>query len=130
MSENNNEHYIPGHCNIGDEEIKRRKIAGYFGLGLTVVFILFFQLFHFSRSWRLLVFFPVSLSLIGVFQAWFKFCVAFGMKGIFNFGEFGKTFAVEQDENKRKDHAKSRQIIMLSLLASFLFTIIYYLLPL
>ncbi len=129
MSQNANERYIAGRCNIGNEEIKRRKQAGYIGLGLTILCILVFQLFHISRSWRLLVFFPATLSSIGIFQAYMKFCVAFGMKGIFNFGEFGKAEAVEQHENVKKDQAKARQIITISVTAGLLLTIIYYFLP-
>jgi hypothetical protein len=103
--------YVPGACNIGAAEIRRRRQSGWLGLGVTLLAWVLFFVFRVSAPWRLLLFFPAAVSASGFFQAALHFCAAFGMRGIFNFGsEVGKTHTVEQAENK------SRQISLYSAL--------------
>ena len=58
---NNNigERYIPGVCNIGKSEIKRRKQAGWSGLIITVILLGLLVYFDVPRPWRLVIFIPV-----------------------------------------------------------------------
>jgi hypothetical protein len=123
------EEYIPGVCNIGKKEIERRKQAAIFSVALCIVCITLIQWLEADRIWKLLLFIPAA-SLGVSFQQWyFKFCVAFGIKGVFNFGGIGKTFSVEQKEYFRKDRIKAWQMIISGVLFGIAAALIYYYLP-
>jgi hypothetical protein len=110
--------YIPGVCNIGPAEIRRRSQSGWFALGVTVVLWAAFFVFRVPAPWRLFLFFPSMISATGFLQAAMHFCAGFGMRGVFNFGQVvGKTESVEQAEFRRKDQRKARRIVLLSALA-------------
>jgi hypothetical protein len=103
--------YIPGVCNIGPEERKRRIRGGWAGLIVTIVLEGLFIIFRAGAPWRLLLFLPAAAGAAGFLQAILHFCAAFGFSGVFNFGaEVGKTDTVEQAEFRRKDRAKALQI--------------------
>ena len=107
--------YIPGVCNIGPAEIRRRRMAGWMGLGATILLWILFFVFRAPAAWRLLLFFPAMMSAVGFLQAAMHFCAAFGMLGVFNFGpNVGKTDTVEQAEFRRKDRQKALLIILYS----------------
>jgi len=109
--------YIPGVCNIGRAEIRRRRQSGWFGLGLTVVLWALFVLLGVAAPWRLVLFLPAAVGAAGFLQAALHFCAAFGMRGVFNFGPaVGTTDTVEQAEFRRKDVAKARLIALYSAL--------------
>lgn len=121
--------YIPGICNIGKKEIERRKQAAIFSAILCVVSIVLLQWLNTAQIWKLLLFIPAA-SLGVSFQQWyFKFCVAFGIKGVFNFGNIGKTFTVEQKEYFRKDRIKAWQMITSGMTFGLILALIYYFLP-
>jgi hypothetical protein len=110
--------YIPGVCNIGPAEIRRRRQSGWVGLGVTILLWGAFLIFHVPTPWRLLLFFPAMMSATGFLQAALHFCAGFGMRGVFNFGsEVGKTETVEKAEFRLKDRRKARMIALYSALA-------------
>ena len=131
-NKNNNDsdnNYIPGACNIGREEIKRRKMATIFSAILTIAVMVLILTLDANKIWRLLLFIPAT-SLGVSFQQWyFKFCVAFGIKGVFNFGDIGKTFSIEQKENYRKDRIKAWQMIISGVVFGVVVAQIFYYLP-
>ena len=105
-------HYIPGVCNIGAEERKRRIRSGWIGVIATLVLEGLFIVFRVGAPWRLFLFLPATLAATGFLQAAFHFCAAFGFSGVFNFGpNVGKTDTVEQAEFRSKDRAKALQIV-------------------
>jgi hypothetical protein len=57
--------YIPGVCNMGREEIKRRKTAGWTGLILTLVTIFLLWWLDASKWWHLVVFIPAVMGATG-----------------------------------------------------------------
>src|SRR3989338_2913475 len=97
MATNKNQ-YIPGVCNIGRLEIKKRWQIGWLGLVLTILFWGGFILFGVSPAWRLFLFFPATVSAFGFIQATRHFCAYFGLASLFNFNEAGKTDSVQQAE--------------------------------
>lgn len=130
---NNNigERYIPGVCNIGKSEIKRRKQAGWSGLIITVILLGLLVYFDVPRPWRLAIFIPAMMTAIGFLQARMHFCAYFGMQGVFNFSpEIGKTDTVEQAEFRAMDRRKAWQIITYSAIIGAVIAIISYYLPL
>ena len=105
--------YVPGACNIGPAEIRRRMQSGWVGLGVTILLWAAFVIFRVPAPWRLLLFFPAVTSASGFLQAGMRFCAAFGMRGVFNFAsEVGKTETVAQAEFRVKDHRKARLIAL------------------
>lgn len=131
-NKNNNDsdnHYIPGACNIGHEEIRRRKKATVFSIVLTITVIVLLFMLDANKTWRLILFIPAT-SLGVSFQQWyFKFCVAFGIKGVFNFGDIGKTFSIDQKENYRKDRIKAWQMIISGMVFGLILALIFYFMP-
>lgn len=123
------ETYIPGTCNIGDKEIAHRKAPLKYSLIVCAVLIAFIQLAGLSKGWRLLLFIPASIVAITFQQCYFKFCVSFGLRGLYNFGEVGKLNTVEQANDAKKDRAKTWQMIGLAVLFGILTTVAYYFLP-
>ena len=120
--------YIPGVCNIGKAEIQRRQKAIYTALGMIIFYVVVLHYFHTAKIWRLIIFLPVISFAVGVLQVYFKFCVGFGLKGVFNFGDLGSTFTVEQQEYYKKDRNKAIQIIVISFVFAVLVSVLYYLL--
>jgi len=109
--------YIPGTCNIGPEEIKLRMRAGWIFLLATIIFVAIFYFVPTSPWVRLVIFFPAAICALGFLQAAFKFCVAFGTKGLFNVSnKAGKTETVSQKEFRTKDQTKAALIIIYSLI--------------
>jgi hypothetical protein len=109
--------YVPGTCNIGPAEIRSRLLAGWLGAGFTAVLLFLLFMLHASPWWALLVFLPSAGGAVGFFQAAFHFCAAFGMRGVFNFGnKVGEVKDVAQEEFHRADMAKAVKIIVLSAL--------------
>ncbi len=124
-----NDKYIPGVCNIGPAEIKRRRQSGWFGLGATLLLWLAFFVFHVPTAWRLFLFFPAFLSAEGFLQAAFHFCAGFAMQGVFNFGaDVGKTETVAQLAFRRKDQRKALLISLYSALIGIASAILGFLL--
>jgi hypothetical protein len=109
--------YVPGVCNIGPAEIRKRRQSGWIGLGATILLWGVFFIFRVPAPWRLLLFFPAMIGATGFLQAALHFCAGFGMRGLFNFGpEAGKTESVEQAEFRLKDRNKARLISLYSAL--------------
>ncbi|OGU80592.1 MAG: hypothetical protein A2499_03765 [Stygiobacter sp. RIFOXYC12_FULL_38_8] len=113
MSTNN---YIPGVCNIGKDEINKRKRAGIVGLILTVLTHSLFVYFEVSKGVRFLTFIPAVISAIGFLQARMRFCAYYGLAEMFNYDSLGKSNKVNNNEFVRKDKKRARQIIYYSVL--------------
>jgi hypothetical protein len=121
------EKYIPGVCNIGPEEIKRRRNAALISGVIVVAEIILLLVYHVNPLWRLSLILPATSLGIGFLQVFLKFCVGFGRMGVFNFDKVGKVIPVEEKENLEKDHKKSRQMTLMGLAFGVVCGIIFYL---
>ena len=122
----NDNRYIPGACNMGKEEIQRRKKAGWIGLSLTILTAALLIWLGVDKWWRWLLFIPAMMSATGFIQAYNKFCVYFGFGHIFNFGEVGKTDSIEQAEFRAKDRAKAWQVLGYAIGVGIAVALIFY----
>src|SRR5262245_60974255 len=86
--------YVPGVCNIGPREIRRRRMTGHVGLAATVALLAVLIAIGAPPIARLLVALPATLAASGYLQAWLKFCAGFASLGIYNFGETGDSVTV------------------------------------
>ena len=126
---NTKSEYVPGTCNIGPPEIKARRNAAIIAAILGVILVVALLMLHTDKLWRLLLFIPATSFGIG-FQQWYnKFCVGFGLKGVFNFGEMGKSYSVEQQEYFKKDRAKAWKMIIIGIVFGLILSITFYFLP-
>lgn len=131
MNGSKDEHYIPGVCNIGKNEIKRREQAGWFGVITAVILYSLIVYLNAPRLWRLIIFIPTTMAAIGFLQARMHFCAYFGMRGVFNFSPAaGKTDTVEQAEFRAMDRRKAWKIIIYSAIIGAVVAIAAYYLPL
>jgi hypothetical protein len=107
--------YIPGVCNIGPAEIRRRRTSGYGAAVVTAGVLAATVLTGAPKPLRLLAVLPAAGAASGFIQAATHFCAGFGMRGVFNFGGTGSTDTVEQAEFRAEDQARARTILAQSL---------------
>jgi hypothetical protein len=102
--------YQPGVCNIGPDEIAKRRRTGHFGVIATIVTFVVLVALGVPPIARFLVAIPAALAASGYLQAYFKFCVAFGSAGVFNFGARGSTTHVADGEARARDRQRVLQL--------------------
>jgi hypothetical protein len=109
--------YVPGVCNIGDADIRKRKRIGWTWLVTTIILFAVFMIPGVPRGWRLILLLTSTISATGFLQARMHFCAYFAALGIFNFGEnLSKKDTVQQAEFRAKDRRKALQIIAYSII--------------
>jgi hypothetical protein len=123
------EQYIPGVCNIGKQETKQRRNAAIVGGIMAVIIAGTLVTLHLDKAWRFIVVLPLLSFGVGIQQWYYKFCVRFGMKGLFNFGDLGATHTVEQAEMHKADRNKALRMIIIGLLFAVAVAVGFYLLP-
>ena len=121
--------YSPGICNIGIREIRRRQLVGGIGLFLTISTVLGFYHQHSSRIERLSTFLPALVMSIGYLQARKRFCLAFGLSGLFNFGTLGSTNRVISEENRKIDRNAAIRLLVQAVGLAVAITAFVFLLP-
>lgn len=102
--------YRAGACNIGPAEIARRRRAGYVGISVAVTLAVLMIAFDAPTVARLAVAVPLSIGILGFLQARSRFCVAYGMGGLRNFGELGAETKVADEADRLAD--RRRAILM------------------
>ena len=119
-----NEAYIPGQCNIGPDEIRKRNRIGFIGLALMIVFVIVAEVYQIPKGWKLLLFAPTAYALSGFIQARHKFCFIFGYFGLFNTS--GKRTRVKDGIQLHKDRLKALTIVGQIFIGSAIITLLYY----
>lgn len=71
--------YEPGKCNIGPQERQKRFIIGLNGFILTLISYIVITALSLPHEFTLLLFFPLTMSFIGFYQYFFRFCVRNGL---------------------------------------------------
>ena len=122
--------YIPGSCNIGKGEIRRRQLVALVGLILLATTTISLITAESAKSARLAVFIPAMIFSIGFIQSKRKFCLAYGFMGTFNFGSLGKISRVDTVENRRADRKTALNILFQALALAVVITAVIYILPL
>jgi hypothetical protein len=112
--------YIPGTCNIGKGEIRRRQFVALVGLFFSISTLLTFNAVDAPPAIRLGIFFPLMVASVGFVQSRSKFCLAYGFAGTFNIGKIGDIKRVASKE----DRAADRKTALLILGKSFLYAAI------
>jgi hypothetical protein len=121
--------YVAGSCNIGPQEIRRRQLVGGIGVFLTVTTILGFYQHHTSHLARLGVFLPAVVMSMGYLQARKKFCLAFGLSGLFNFGKLGAPHRVISEIDRKIDREAAIKLMVQAVTLAAAVTAVVFLLP-
>lgn len=122
--------YVPGTCNIGQGEIKRRQAVAIFGLFLIAISSIGILTTDQDRGARLSIFIPAVIFSIGFVQSRKKFCLAYGLAGTFNFGKLGQISKVQSLEDKKADRKTAVFILFQSIALAGVITAIFFVLPL
>ncbi len=120
------DHYIPGACNIGKDEIAKRKVE-LVASGVIVALLTIWCFFlPDSRLLWFLLFTSSSFMVLMHFQIRNKFCVAFGFFGRYNFGKRGKTEKTNDPEHIARDRKKVLVIALQTIMLSSAYTLLIY----
>lgn len=122
--------YVPGSCNLGKSEIRRRQFVALLGLfltGLTLAGLIGTDAPS-SARWGLFV--PLMVFSVGFIQSRKKFCLAYGFMGTFNLGKLGDLSRVQSPEDRKADRRTALKILIQSAALAFLLTILLVAAPL
>jgi hypothetical protein len=123
--------YAPGACNIGPDEIARRKrvaIAGAFAtVALAAVLLLIGS--PAGDATRLIVALPLTGAAIGWIQAQRRFCMAYGLAGTFNLGKIGEMSRVSDQAALAADRRTALTIAAQGLAIGVVGAALFFLLP-
>ncbi len=121
--------YIPGTCNIGKGEIRRRQLVALVGLFFSVSTLLTFNTVDAPTAIRLGIFFPLMVASVGFVQSRSKFCLAYGLAGTFNVGKMDDIKRVASKEDRAADRATALKILGKSFLLALIATAVVLVLP-
>lgn len=120
--------YQPGACNIGPAEIRVRRITGIVGVAAAVVLAAILLAIGAPSVLRWIVVVPLAGGLISLAQAYLRFCVAFGLRGVRNFGPLGRFERVEP-EALAADRRRALVIVAAMTGVAVLLTAVFVILP-
>lgn len=122
--------YRAGACNIGPAEIARRRRAGWIGLGLAVAWAAVALVTAAPPIVRLGVVMPLGGAMVGFLQARRRFCAAYGLLGLRNFGSLGEAEAVIDPEARRRDRVAALRLVGEAMLIALPPSLLFALVPL
>ena len=122
--------YVPGSCNIGKGEIRRRQLVALFGIFLTISSATALLATDQSRFSRISIFVPALVFSVGFVQSRSKFCLAYGFAGTFNFERLGKISRVQSVQDRKADRKTAIVILLKSAFLAALITAVFFILPL
>ncbi len=118
--------YVPGECNIGLAQIKRRKRNGL----IFAVLALLYLLYAFADGMdnlKVALFFVLSfVSAISFMQARRHFCVAHGLTGTEYFSKLSKAKSDDKSKSRQKDLLASGRIVLNAFAISLAITVVVF----
>ena len=121
--------YIPGTCNIGKGEVRRRQLVALVGLFFSISTLLAFSTVDTPSEIRLGIFFPLMVASVGFVQSRSRFCLAYGFAGTFNVGKMGDIKRVASKEDRAADRKTALLILGKSFLLAAIATAVVLVLP-
>jgi hypothetical protein len=122
--------YIPGSCNIGTGEIRRRQVVALAGAAISLTSLVGLISTDAAKSSRFSLFIPLMVFAIGFIQSRKKFCLAYGFMGTFNFGKLGQISRVSDPIAKKADRKTALTILAQSTALALGLTLATLVLPL
>lgn len=121
--------YIPGTCNIGKGEIRRRQVVALVGLFFSISALIGLYTAKAAPGMRLSIFLPLMVASVGFVQSRSKFCLAYGFAGTFNIGKLGDIKRVASPEDRAADRKTALVILAKSFVLAALATGVVVVLP-
>ncbi len=122
--------YVPGTCNLGKAEIRRRQFVALVGLAITIVTLVGLVGSNSPDSARWGLFVPLLVFSIGFVQSRKKFCLAYGFMGTFNLGKLGDLSKVQSAEDRKADRKTALSILLQATGLALVLTVVLVLFPL
>ena len=122
--------YVPGTCNLGKAEVRRRQLVALIGAALTLTSFAGLLAADTANSARWSLFVPLMVFSIGFIQSRKKFCLAYGLMGTFNLGKLGDITRVQSAEDRKADRKTALTIFAQSALLALALTGLFVILPL
>jgi hypothetical protein len=122
--------YVPGTCNLGKDEIRRRQVVALIGAALTIISFSGLVVADIANSARWSLFAPLMIFSVGFIQSRKKFCLAYGLLGTFNLGKLGDISRVQSAEDRKADRKTALTIFIQSALLALALSALFVLLPL
>ena len=123
------ETYIPGTCNLGKAEVRRRQLVAVAGAIFSVISLIGLIQVNASPSARWSIFVPLFVFSIGFIQSRRKFCLAYGFLGTFNLGKLGDLSRVQDPEDRKRDRKTALSILFQAAALAFLLSAVVVALP-
>lgn len=121
--------YIPGSCNIGSGEIRRRQVVAIIGTIISISSFVTLLMASAPRNARFGIFLPLMIASVGWVQSRSKFCLAYGFAGTFNMGKLGDISRVADAASKAADRKTAMTILVKSTTLAATITLFVVLLP-
>jgi hypothetical protein len=121
--------YIPGTCNIGKGEVRKRQLVALVGLFFSISTLFAFNTVDTPTEVRLGIFFPLMVASVGFIQSRSKFCLAYGFAGTFNVGKMGDIKRVASKEDRAADRKTALVILGKSFVLATIATAVVLVLP-
>lgn len=102
--------YIPGTCNLGKSEVKRRQFVALLGFALSLFSAV--SLWNASLTTKATVVLPLFVFSVGYVQSRKKFCMAYGFAGSFNLGKLGELARVSDPADRAADRKMALRILL------------------
>jgi hypothetical protein len=122
--------YIPGTCNLGKAEIRRRQFVALLGLILTISSFTGLIAAGANQTTRFSLFVPLLVFSIGFVQSRKRFCLAYGLMGTFNLGKLGDLTRVQSAEDREADRKTAIGILLQSAALAAVLTLALVAIPL
>jgi hypothetical protein len=122
--------YVPGTCNLGKAEVRRRQLVALLGLFLSTSTAIGLFGSNAPASARFGLFVPLMVFSVGFIQSRKKFCLAYGFMGTFNLGKLGDISRVQSPEDRKADRKTALTILLQAAGLAFLLTLVFVVLPL
>lgn len=121
--------YIPGSCNLGKAEIRRRQFVALIGAVLSISTLVTLLTTDQGKSARISLFLPLLVFSIGFIQSRKKFCLAYGFLGTFNLGKLGDISRVQNPSDRRADRKTALTILFQAIALAGGLTLLALLIP-
>jgi hypothetical protein len=122
--------YVPGGCNIGREEIARRRSAAVTGALVTIGTAAVLIATGAPDLARLLVAIPAAGTAIAALQVRNRFCVAYAAQGVYNVdGAAGEVNRVGDADALRRDRRRAARMVAAGAAAGALAALALLLIP-
>ncbi len=121
--------YVPGTCNLGKAEIRRRQFVALLGLIFTISSFVGLVAAGTNQASRFSLFVPLLVFSSGFVQSRKRFCLAYGLMGTFNLGKLGDLSRVQSAEDRKADRKTALSILLQSAALAAALTLVLVAIP-